>query len=95
MFCSRSISQLGEILIYVKIKYWMSMRRAPVNWLVVLLLMAVMYFASTANTSFLMRNRSTPPVSWKTRKFSSYWRFSYSWAWQVAAIGMLSFPGCT
>ena len=65
------------------------------NYPVVLFLMAVMYFASTANMSCWMSARSNPLVLWKTHRFSSYWHFSYYWVWQVAAIGMLRFPVCT
>ena len=67
MLCSRSISWLGEIFAYVTIKYWMSMKRLALNWSVVLFLMAVKYFSSTANTSFWMSTRSNLLVSWKTR----------------------------
>ena len=63
----------------------------PVNFLVILFLMTVMYIASTANTSFWISACSAPSVLWKTRRFFSYWCFSSSWALWVAAIGMMSF----
>ena len=93
VLCSRSISWLGKIFPYGTSKYWMSTKRVPVNLPVVLLLVAVMYFASKSNTSCCMGARSTPLVSWKNNRFFSYWRFSSSWAWQVTAIGILSLPG--
>ena len=43
VFCLGLISWLGDILLYVTIIYWMSINRVPVNWPVVLFLMAVMY----------------------------------------------------
>ena len=63
VLCSRSISWIGDILPYVKIKYWMSMNRVPVNWPGVLFLMAVMYIAFTANVSCWISACSTPCVS--------------------------------
>ena len=67
------------------------MKRVPVNCPVVLFLMAVMYFASTANTSFWISARSTPIFLWKNHRFLLYWRFSSYWTCGVAAIGVLSF----
>ena len=95
VFYSRSIRWLEDIFLYVTIKYCMIMKRLTVNFPVVLFLLSVIYFASMANMSFWMSVRSTPLVSWKTRRFLSYWSFSYSWAWRVADIGMMRFPGWT
>ena len=93
VFCSRPTSWIGDHFLYVTIKYWMIMKRLPMNWPVVMFLMIVMYPALTVNTSSWTSARSNPPVSWKTRRFSSFWRFSSSWAWQVSTIGTMSFPG--
>ena len=45
------------------------MKRVPVNWSVILFLMNVIYFLSTANMSCWMIARSNPLVSWKTCRF--------------------------
>ena len=62
LFCLGSISWLVDILLYVTIRYWMSINRVPVNWPVVLFLMSVMYLDSTFNTSFCISAYSTPRV---------------------------------
>ena len=59
----------------------MIMNSVHIKWTVVLFLMSVMYLVLTANTSSWISARSTPRVSWKTCRFSSYGRFSSYWSW--------------
>ena len=91
VFCYRLISWIGEIFSYIKIKYWMIMKRVPVNWPVVLFLMTVISSASIASTSFWISARSTPLVSLNIHRFFLYWRFSSSWSCRVASIRILRF----
>ena len=71
------------------------MKMVPVNFPVLLFLVAILYLALMVNTSFWVFACSNPFVPWNTCRFSSYWCFSYYWACQVAAIGMMICPGCT
>ena len=93
VFCSRSTSWLEEIFSCVTVQNWMNMKSVPVNYPVILFLMDVMYLDLPANVRFWISACSTTHILWKTRRFSSYWSFSSSWAWRVTNIGMMNFPG--
>ena len=53
VLCYMSISWLGDILPYVTIKYWMDMKRVPVNCPVVLFLVDGFYFLFYCQDEFL------------------------------------------